>query len=150
MRKVRTAYDRVRVGKAFVDADGVQLQGRTKQSFKDECDIHNILKQYKETGLISHLNKKKEMYGEFILPGEYQESLQVIMDAQEAFADLPAVVRKRFDNDPEQFLAFLADPENAAEALDLGLRIPNQVPDEQERSDPKAVAGGTDERSEES
>lgn len=150
MKKVRTAYDRERLALSFVDEDGVPLVGRTKQSFKKECDINQILKQYKETGLISHLNQKQEMYGDFIGPDDYQESLAIIQQAHDAFLDLPALVRKRFDNDPSQFLAFVADPSNQAEALSLGLTIPpTSFPAEPERSDSKAVAGGTDERSEE-
>jgi len=150
MNRVRHAYNRERLAKPFVDADGVQLVGRTKQSFKQECDINNILKQYKETGLITHLNQKQKMYGDFITPDDYQESLNILQEAQQAFDDLPALVRKRFDNDPAKFLAFVSDPTNQAEALDLGLTIPPpSLPAEPERSDSKAVAGGTDERSEE-
>ena len=44
-----------------------------------------------------------------------------IVAAQEAFNGLPAAVRKRFGNDPGQMLDFLDDPQNASEAVKLGL-----------------------------
>ena len=40
--------------------------GRTKQAFKDQCDINKILKKASVTGSIAHLQKYPELiYGEF-------------------------------------------------------------------------------------
>ena len=38
-----------------------------------------------------------------------------------AFDDLPAKVRREFDNDPFKFLEFVEDPENVERMAELGL-----------------------------
>lgn len=100
----------------------------TKQYPKDECDINNILSQYKKTGIINHINS---MQGEFIdLPSEldYQAAMNLGIRASEAFASLPAVVRDRFRNDPRYLLAALGNPAFKAELEGLGvLRKPESA-----------------------
>ncbi|AXH76619.1 MAG: internal scaffolding protein [Microviridae sp.] len=95
----------------------------TKQSHLEECDINAIMKQYQRTGQIRHVAANAER-GQYVdLPGDidFQESLNTVARAQEAFATLPSKVRDRFGNDPTQFLAFMADPANQDEAIKLGL-----------------------------
>jgi len=96
---------------------------RTKQEFKDECDINNIIKAYKITGQIAHIsaNAAKGVYMDLPEPTDYQESLNIIRQAEQSFDSLPAKIRDRFKNDPTQFLDFLKDPKNRDEAMDLGL-----------------------------
>lgn len=111
---------------------------RTKQEFKDQCDINTILKQFKLTGQIKHINAQAALGRYEDLPDEvdFQSSLNTIRDAGIAFESLPAKVRDRFGNDPAKFLAFLADPENKDEAQRLGLiKKPEQAP-------PSAPGGG--------
>jgi len=91
-----------------------------KQSFKKECDINAIMAKYQKTGLIDHFNNHKANYG-FAPAIEYREALEKIRTAQEMFAELPSQVRKKFGNDPEQFLAFTQDPSNRSEMAVLGL-----------------------------
>lgn len=38
--------------------------GRTHQSFRDECDVNKILDLHVRTGLVNHLNQGKPQYGE--------------------------------------------------------------------------------------
>jgi len=94
--------------------------GRTKQSDKEAADINNILAKYTQTGVLPG-STKVPMYGDFTSSGDYQESLNRVLEANELFAALPAKARSRFHNDPQQMLAFMEDPENAAEAVKLGL-----------------------------
>lgn len=95
----------------------------TKQSHVAECDINNILKQYKLTGIVRHISAKAEQGTYADLPDniDFQESLNVVKRSEAAFATLPAAVRSRFNNDPAQFLEFMADPANQDEAIKLGL-----------------------------
>lgn len=95
--------------------------GRTKQSFKAECDIKNIMKRFEKTGMVSHLSKYPGTYADLTGAPEYQEALQIVLDAGKAFEALPAKVRQRFRNDPFELLTFLDDPENEAEAREIGL-----------------------------
>lgn len=39
-------------------------QGRTHQSFKDECDINNIVATYARTGIVPHMARGKPQYGD--------------------------------------------------------------------------------------
>lgn len=96
----------------------------TKQEFKDQCNINNIIKEFTITGQITHISAKAAQ-GAFIdLPGslDYQESLNVMLKAEEAFLALPAKIRDRFKNDPAEFLAFASDPANGDELIELGIR----------------------------
>lgn len=96
---------------------------RVKQEFREECDINNIIKQYKLTGQIQHINAqaKQGAYLDLPDPIDYQESLNAVSQASQAFATLPSHVRDRFDNNPGSFLAFMSNPENYDEVVKLGL-----------------------------
>lgn len=83
-----------------------------KQSAAAECDINNIMRKYKATGLISHINARQALFGEFEGPEDYQDAMNAVLAAQEAFGLLPAAVRDRFQNDPAALIAFVADANN--------------------------------------
>lgn len=95
----------------------------TKQSFAAECDINNIIKQYKVTGMFSHISARAAQGSYLDLPDplDFQESLSVVAEAQRAFDTLPSKVRERFENNPTKFLEFMADPANGEELVKLGL-----------------------------
>ncbi|WNK13289.1 MAG: internal scaffolding protein [Microvirus sp.] len=103
---------------------------RTKQQFKDECDINNIIRAFKVTRQISHMraNAEQGTYTDLPDPLDFQESLNVVLAAEASFATLPAKVRERFGNDPQGFLAFMADPANQDEVIKLGLGTDNRPP----------------------
>lgn len=92
----------------------------TKQAHKDECDINRIVRRYDQTGVWEHVKSFEPVYAS-LEPFDYQESMNKVIAAQEAFDALPSVVRKRFENDPAQFLAFAQDPDNALEMVKMGL-----------------------------
>lgn len=128
--KFRSAYDgkRHRVSLSFLDEDGNQAIGRTKQAHKDECDINRILHTYDKTGLITHVSASVAQYGDFTEVNEYQESLNTVIAAQNAFDELPASIRKKFGNDPGAFFEFATDPDNADAMVTLGLANAPDVP----------------------
>lgn len=95
----------------------------TKQSFKDECDINKIMEKFQKTGVLNHYASHAPTYGD-ASPVEYLDALLVISTANEMFADLPASVRKRFNNNPEEFLEFAQDPKNVKQMRELGLASP--------------------------
>lgn len=92
----------------------------TKQSFKDECDINQIMAKYQKTGLINHFQKNQAQYG-FAPAVDFRTALELVDKAERQFEELPSSIRKRFDNDPGQFLAFCEDPANRSEMAVLGL-----------------------------
>lgn len=93
-----------------------------KQEFKDECDINKLMKRYKATGLFPQFPGQEPRYVSNIGMPDYQEALHIVMAAQDQFSGLNSDLRKRFDNDPAKFLAFVNDPANADELVKLGLR----------------------------
>lgn len=108
--------------RARVRLDFTGTTSLTKQSFKDECDINNILKKYQNTGLITHVQEARSGYGDFTAVTDYQSALNAVLEAQDAFLELPAQIRERFNNDPTEFVAFIDDPRNANAAIELGLK----------------------------
>ena len=107
----------------------------TKQSFVQECDINNILKEYKVTGQIRHMSAKAAAgaYQDLPEPMDFQEALHTMQSASSAFDTLPSQVRRRFGNDPGQFLAFMADSANLEEARSLGLMNAPAAPERRRR-----------------
>lgn len=114
---------------------------RVKQEFREECDINNIIKHYKLTGQIQHINAqaKNGSYEDLPDPIDYQESLNAVAAATSSFATLPAHVRERFSNNPALFLNFMNDANNVDEMVKLGLakRRPSP-PKEPSETPPKA------------
>ncbi len=98
----------------------------TKQSFKDECDINNILKKYDKTGILEHRNKYEGQYADVTGVVDYQTALNIVSSAEAAFMSLPASIRSQFQNDPHEFLAFAQDPENEDALIEMGLANPRR------------------------
>lgn len=96
---------------------------RTKQAFKAECDIHNIIKRAAVTGVMP-AGTRQPMFGDFSGVGDYQTALNAVVQAQEAFESLPAHIRDHFANDPQRLLDFLSDSKNREAAVQLGLVNP--------------------------
>lgn len=122
--------------------------GRTKQAFKAECDINTIMARYQKTGVLEFTQKHAAQY-EDVTALDYTAGMLQIAAAKSMFADLPAHLRARFENEPARFLDFVQDPRNTAEAIELGLataREPDPVeePAEASRSTRKAAPKGGD------
>lgn len=100
----------------------------TKQSFKAESDINNIVARYARTGLVTHVAAKSPVYVDVSDVNDYREALDRIRETQTFFDGLPAKIRSRFKNDAAQFLDFMSDENNAEEAKALGLVKPDVVP----------------------
>jgi len=92
----------------------------TEQSHKDSCDINVILDRFAKTGVANGNSRMPQFLDTCDLPS-YQESLNVIIDADEAFMSLDSKLRKRFDNDPAKLLEFVDNPSNLDECIELGL-----------------------------
>jgi len=121
MTKPRSAYgpkERVRIK--------FPAQGRTKQAFKKDCDINNIMAKYVKTGVITHGRTAKPEYG-FAPATDFHTAMNLITEAEQQFEGLPSKLRLRFKNDPAEFLSFCEDPNNRSEAALLGLLETDEV-----------------------
>lgn len=102
----------------------------TKQAFKEDCDINHIFKKWKKDGILNHVNRYQGRYEDVSSFQSYEDSLNTIARAEEAFSTLPADIRKRFDNDPGVFLEFVENPNNLDEMVKLGLAVAKPVVEE--------------------
>jgi len=113
---MKTSETRRRVAITF-DPEG----GRARPEFQDECDVNQILRKFQKTGLLNHLAHGHPKYGDFTNVQSYGEAVEQVRAAEAAFMQLPANIRRRFDNNPAELVAFMEDSSNAAEAEELGL-----------------------------
>ncbi|WNK12440.1 MAG: internal scaffolding protein [Microvirus sp.] len=93
--------------------------GRTKQEFKDECDINVLMAKYLRTGQMDHVNTLLPQF-EDVTDIDFQSAQNLIADAMSLFEGIPSAIRNRFDNQPGKLLDWVHDPKNAKEASDLG------------------------------
>jgi len=100
---------------------------RTDQSFAEECDINTIVRNFGVTGQLPEFSGTP-LEGDFTTVVDYQTALNMVIAADNAFAELPATVRERFANDPGRFVEFASNPENAEELKKLGLTNPPPIP----------------------
>lgn len=95
-------------------------KSRTKQSFREESEINNIMARYTKTGIIDHFGQYGGEYG-FASSVVFHEAMNVVTKADQMFEALPAAIRRRFNGDPADFLEFVQNPENQEELVELGL-----------------------------
>ncbi len=93
---------------------------KTRQSDKDSCDINNIVKRYKQGGILP-AEHKKGFYADVSQMGDYKTALEQVTLANEVFLMLPSEIRLEFDNDPALFLDYATNPENKEHMQELGL-----------------------------
>lgn len=103
---------------------------RAKQSMKDECDINQIMKQFRTSGLVAHNNQSEGNYTDLGTGVEYHDAMNVITQAQQTFDTLPAHLRDRFNNSPEKFLNFVSNEDNLDEMREMGLAVPSKPQEE--------------------
>lgn len=121
---------------------------RTKQSFKAECDINNIMARYQKTGVLDFTQKNEPRYGD-VTGFEFQRAMLTIAQSKSMFAEMPSALRARFKNDPREFLEYIHDPRNVEEAQELGLltirkddpAAPEMKPEGEPKGDPKGESG---------
>lgn len=112
---VRHHYERVRLP----THNGSET--RTKQSFKDDCDINLIVKRHASTGLWSHLANRTPLYGDFTQATELQDAIEKVNAAEDEFFVLPAAVRAACNNNPVQFYNMMGAEEAVRLLADAGL-----------------------------
>jgi len=75
---------------------------RTKQAFKKECDINEIVARMRK-GIVppAWMTQNTPRYGDFSnLPATFMEAHAIVETAAEAFKSLPLEFRRALDHDP--------------------------------------------------
>ena len=95
----------------------------TKQYFLKDTNLNSIMEKYQSTGVLESTTgtPRQPQFGDFSDVKTYKEGLDSIINAQSAFDDLPAKIRKRFGNNPSNFIEFMDDINNLDEARRLGI-----------------------------
>lgn len=96
-----------------------------QQSMRDECDINVMVERFAHIGAMPPPLPSTSPV-DFDEVFDFQTAMNAVIDGQAAFMRLPAKVRDRFQNDPGQFLDFIATPDNYDEAVSLGLVEPRK------------------------
>lgn len=91
-----------------------------KQSMAEDTDINVIVRRFGLTGALPQ-SVRMPTYSDFTTVIDFQTAMNAVVQAREAFDRMPADVRYRFHNDPQEFVGFCSDDRNAAEAERLGL-----------------------------
>lgn len=98
----------------------------TQQQFKEEADINTIVDRFMKSGVLP-TPAVMPQYIDFEGVFDYQTAMNVVRQADEQFMRMDAKIRARFNNSPQEFLSFFADPANTEEAIRLGLAVPQAV-----------------------
>lgn len=109
----------------------------TQQQFAEEVDINTIVRRFGLTGeLPNGINMPQS--GDFTDAPDFQTALNLVRQAEEAFLDIPAETRARFNNDPARVIAFMEDATNKEEAIKLGFI--ERPPEKDRQGEPVAPA----------
>lgn len=78
----------------------------TEQSHTRACDINTIMARYQKTGIIDHVSKYADQYGD-ISAYDFAHAQNLVAQVKSQFEELPAYVRAEFENDPQNYLALM-------------------------------------------
>lgn len=136
-------------------------ESMTKQSFKDQTDINKILYKAARGDAISHLAKHGATYGDFSDVDDLLTAHERLQKGTQIFEELPAEVKREFDQSPQKFFNFVNDPQNVDKLAEVlpglaaegnqrpqprrTLEVESQIPEPQPPSEAPqaAVEGGT-------
>lgn len=120
--KIRKAFDRERSSLKFHDDNGELLEKcLVEQHHTDDTLVQNILKKYDQTGIWYHTNQMRATYQDNTIFNEYQDMFDKIKAADEHFANIPAEIRAKFDNDTGKYLEFVNNDDNIEAMYEMGI-----------------------------
>lgn len=102
----------------------------TVQSQAADADINTIVKRFGITGELPQ-GLRPPTFEDFSEVVDFHTAQQAIVEAREAFMQMPADVRARFHNDPGEFVQFCSDEANLPEMRKLGLAVPEVEADDE-------------------
>lgn len=104
------------------DTEGPSL---TRTEFAEECDVNALMARYEKTGeMIPGRVQREPRYLDLSDVPDLHQAMSVLHAAEAAFNDLPAMVRRQFENDVQEFVRFAEDPANLDQLRQWGLAKP--------------------------
>lgn len=112
-------------------AHGIRAIGESLavQAEKVNTDINEIMRRFGVTGLVPTMTLPP-LEGDHTRCGDFHSAMQLVAKAKEAFMGLDAATRKRFSNDPAEYVKFCSDEKNLPEMRKMGIAIPEKAPPE--------------------
>lgn len=110
-------------------------ESRTKQSEANDADINVIVGRFLKSGVIPQVTAPPS-FQDFEDVFDFQSAMNTLAAAKVAFAAMDAPVRKRFGNDPSEFVDFVekrapdGSRENLAELRKMGIVLPEVIAEE--------------------
>jgi hypothetical protein len=101
----------------------------TVQSMSEDADINVLMRRFGVTGKMPD-NVRLPEYGDFEGISDFATALHSVKATAEEFMRIPADIRQRFDNDPQKFLMYVADPANDEQLRKDGFKLaytPEQI-----------------------
>lgn len=118
--KLATIYNAKNIREGEIFATFNTEDSMTQQSDVNETDINFIVEKYSRTGQIPQV-QVGPLYGDFTGDLDYRNMVEQIAAANAAFHEIPAKIRKEFDNDPAQFIEYANNPANLEKLREWGL-----------------------------
>lgn len=96
---------------------------RCKQSDEKGANINNIVRKHTAQDIFNKFVFDANSDGiiDVSQVPDYHQAMNKIASANTQFEKLPSGIRKRFDNNPKRFMAFVTNPDNMPEMYELGL-----------------------------
>ncbi len=92
--------------------------GKTVQSQKDECDINKLIERSARAGTLSHLDKYESQYGDYT-GYNFERHMNTIAEGNTIFENLPAEIKREFDQSAQKFFNYVTKPENSNRLAEL-------------------------------
>lgn len=130
----------------FCDPESDEGRSKAVQSEREEADINTLVRRFGITGQLPQ-NVRVPTYSDFTDVFDFQTAMNAILAAEQSFMSMPADVRSRFHNDPQEFLEFCQHETdgkltNLEEMRKLGLAVPEPPAPEPVKPIEVVVVGG--------
>lgn len=90
------------------------------QSAAEQTDLNKMSQKYLAQARLGNPMGRKPMFID-VPAQDLQTMMNTVIKAQESFRRVPAKIRNKFANNPVTLIAFLQDPENRREGVEMGL-----------------------------
>lgn len=102
-------------------------RSKTLQSEKDSADINKIIERMGAQGVGPILNPSQPRFLDISAVGDYRSALDQVREAGSYFMELDAEDRRRFNNDPAEFLDTVNDPAKLQALIDEGIIVDGSI-----------------------